>query len=225
MMSVDKPWKQIIMTQRNPYLATGRLQKVLALIQILGTNVNDDIDIDRLVELSGDKKVNTQAVLKEHPEFFGKDRTGDNEYWHLVMRRTGSLSVHKDTGKLLENDEITAKNVVELKTNYRRPRLAATQVECLMKTAVELHARAIASEEERRWLWKILLPAVFSFFFSAVFTLVLRFNQTTSNKAADELQSTKVNSSLIHKTTQPPSAQTSGRQKLKSSKNFASSSP
>jgi hypothetical protein len=137
-------------------LIDGRLEKILSLIQVLGTSFDDDMEVEDLCRLMGSSERALIEALSAHPEFFGRDIKDANTYWHLVLRRTGDLSIDKDTKKELSS--IERLKTPNLDEQFRRPKLAASQVESLMKSAIELHARAIAAEEEKRWWKKLLVP-------------------------------------------------------------------
>lgn len=139
----------------SPYLEPNRLEKVLALIQILGTHLDDDMSLDSLANTSTYDGGEILAVLTSHPEFFGCD---DNKYYHLIMRRTSALNVSKETGEEISKEEISKIRPEQKFVELRLSRLTADQVGGLMKTAIDLHARALAAEEYKWWSAKLFIP-------------------------------------------------------------------
>ena len=142
---------------RSPYLESGRLEKVLAAIQILGS-----YDWASREASSWAEKLETlqdsddwSNLFKDHPEFFRVGKDGwVSLRWRHGYDRIYSVAAHKE----LTSEEIaalTAKLNVEKLT--RKP-LTPEQIAGLMKTAIELHGRAIAHEQERRWLTPFLFP-------------------------------------------------------------------
>jgi len=112
-------------------------------------------------------------IFKAHPEFFiihgskEKNRSFitlrwrfgfDNNYW----AEKGILLSSSDLEKVEEAQE----GLDDPITVTKRP-LESEQIESLINTAIELHGRAIAYKEEKRWLIPVVLTVVatiFSFF-------------------------------------------------------------
>jgi hypothetical protein len=86
-----------------------------------------------------------ENIFREHPEFFVLADDKDGTRWaSLRWRRAYDKTLDPKTGEEL-----------------RKP-LEADQVEALMKIAAELHSRAIAQEQQKRW-WIPLFAAIASF--------------------------------------------------------------
>ena len=142
---------------KSPYLIPGRLERVLAAIQILGSygfasrqakswagkletiNENDD----------------WHTVFLDHPEFF---RVGAGD-WVSLRWRHG----YEETYRVSERRELTHTELQSLPTKDKendvtRKPLEPDEIATLMNIAVELHGRTIAQEQERRWLSSFLFP-------------------------------------------------------------------
>lgn len=157
---------------KSPYVEQpNRLADVIAAIQVLGTykfykldvrkwarRIRDMSDADG--EAGSDNQYDSgseqarlnenkwRAVFDEHPEFF---RLGDRKNKaSLVWRR--SYPKLFDTTTL---DEIDPEDYRELtkeqKKKVSRKPLTTEQIDLLIRTAIDLHARAIAHMQERRW--------------------------------------------------------------------------
>jgi Flp pilus assembly protein CpaB len=121
-----------IFSKNNKYLKDGRLEDVLALIQVLALDEYAHRSEDGLkAELqSKPKSANSWTDLaKEHLEFFRVLKDGKNAI-SLVLRH-----VSEDTG-------------------IKRSPLHPEQTQALLNTAIELHDREI----RRNQRWAILIP-------------------------------------------------------------------
>lgn len=76
----------------------------------------------------------------------------------LRWRHAYDRTYDANKGKELTGDEID-KLSPDAKADLTRKLLTADQIEALLKTAIELHSRAIATQEESRW-W---IPIIASF--------------------------------------------------------------
>ena len=142
---------------RSPYLKSGRLEKVLAAIQILGS-----YDWASREASSWAEKLETLQesddwtnLFKDHPEFFRVSKDGwVSLRWRHGYDRIYSVTAHKE----LTSEEIAALTAKPNEEKLTRKPLTPEQIAGLMKTAIELHGRAIAHEQERRWLTPFLFP-------------------------------------------------------------------
>ncbi|MFN9942099.1 MAG: hypothetical protein ACK56I_21765, partial [bacterium] len=100
------------------------------------------MSIENLAQASTYDASEITAVLISHPEFFGYEK----QYNHLIMRRTSALNICKETGEEISQEDISKIRPEQKYQQLRRSRLTADQVGGLMKTAVDLHARALAAE-------------------------------------------------------------------------------
>lgn len=144
---------------KSPYLESGRLEKVLAAIQILGS-----YDWASRKAVSWAEKLDTvqesaawHKLFKDHPEFF---RVGEDSWvslrWRHGYDRIYSVSMHRE----LSPEEMSALQSMTGEEKLSRRPLTPEQIAGLMKTAIELHGRAIAHEQERRWLTPFLFPVL-----------------------------------------------------------------
>ncbi|MHB1331676.1 MAG: hypothetical protein ACYCY1_03705 [Sulfuriferula sp.] len=142
---------------QSPYLINGRLEKVLAAIQILGSYEwasRESIEWSKKLDTAQENEAWLQ-IFKDHPEFF---RIGSKDWislrWRHGYDRTYLVSERKDI--TIEQTERLPES--EQKNKLSRKPLSPEQIAGLMKTAIELHGRAIAQRKERRWLLPFLFP-------------------------------------------------------------------
>ena len=155
---------------RSPYLSNPhRVADILAAIQVFGSHRWDSREMKDWKENLGDAPQSGSSweeVLAEHPEFFGVyiGKEDKKTYHYLRLRRAYERTIDPDTLR-----ELTDKDIKELRdkgafytTKLARKALAASQVEALMKTAIELQVRAAALEDRTRW-WLPLAAAALGF--------------------------------------------------------------
>ena len=157
---------------KSPYVEQpSRLADIIAAIQVMGTYKYYKLDIGKwgkrirdIGESDGEAESSNQdeagsrqaqinenkwiAVFDEHPEFF---RLGDKKNKaSLVWRR--SYPKLFDTDDLKEIEPAKYKGLTkEQKKKISRKPLTIEQIDLLIRTAIDLHARAIAHRQERRW--------------------------------------------------------------------------
>ena len=139
----------------SPYLIDNRLADILAAIPVLATYKWATRTPEKWAESLG-HPVSASSwleVFRQHPEFFRINDEGKvTSRWRHGYDRNISVSI----GRELSADELqTLPDDQEKKDLTRRP-LEATQIEALLKTAIELHARGIAHVQEKRWLTPLL---------------------------------------------------------------------
>jgi len=129
------------------------LADVLAAIQVLGAYTFASRKYESWVEKLGDPQsaMGWDLIFAEHPEFFRVSGEWVSLRWRHGYDRTYSHEQARD----LTHAEISNLTDDERGKLTRRP-LTSDQIEALMKTAIELHSREVAHQQERRWLTPLL---------------------------------------------------------------------
>jgi hypothetical protein len=138
----------------SPYLSNSRrLADVLAALQVMGAYTFASRKYEAWVENLGQpvSAKEWKSIFAEHPEFFRVSGEWVSLRWRHGYDRTYSHEHVRD----LAHDEIAALSEEQRSKLTRRP-LTSDQIEALMKTAIELHSREIAHQQERRWLTPLL---------------------------------------------------------------------
>jgi hypothetical protein len=140
---------------KSPYLKERRLADIIAAIQAMGV-------YPWAGRKTWDKKLgeplsahNWRTLFSEHPEFFRLS----GEWITLRLRYTYDKSYDAQKHRDLSEEEISKLTPDEKEKLTHKP-LDPDQIEMLVKTAIELHDRAIAQEQERRWWIPVWLPAL-----------------------------------------------------------------
>jgi hypothetical protein len=141
-------------TNQSPYLSNSRrLADVLAAIQVMGTYTFSSQKFEAWIEKLG-KPLSAKdwnLVFAEHPEFFRVSGEWVSLRWRHGYDRTFSHEQARD----LTHGEIAGLTDDQRGKLTRKP-LTSDQIEALMKTAIELHSREVAHQQERRWLSPLL---------------------------------------------------------------------
>lgn len=139
----------------SPYLIDHRLADILAAIPVLATYKWATRTPERWTESLG-KPLSAQSwlqIFQQHPEFFRVNDEGEiTSRWRHGYDRNISVS----QGRELSADELRTLTEDQKTDDLTRRPLDATQVEALLKTAIELHARGVAHAQEKRWLTPLL---------------------------------------------------------------------
>ena len=143
------------MTQQvSPYLRNSyRLADVLAAIQVMGAYTWASRRVSAWADKLGDplSSGSWAEIFVEHPEFFRVSGEWASLRWRHGYDRNFSPTLSRE----LSSGEIEKLQKHE-KDDLTRKALDSDQIEALMKTAIELHNRAIAHSQEKRWLTPIL---------------------------------------------------------------------
>lgn len=139
---------------QSPYLKNEkRLADVIAAIQVLATYKFYKLDLpgwSKRITGSNENGEYWKMVFEDHPEFF---RLTDNkEKASLAWRRSYQRRYHVDHDKILTKEEIDSLDKNERHERVSRIPLSNSDIATLISTAIDLHARAIESEKEKRWL-------------------------------------------------------------------------
>jgi hypothetical protein len=149
----------------SPYLEPNRLPDILAAIQVMGSHLWDSRTVEDWKLNLGDKPQSAgtwEKLFLDHPEFFGTNNWNGRELHVLRLRRAYERSVNPDTFVELSKEEMQAlKDSGEYaKAKLARRPLTPSQVEALMKTAIELQVRAAALADRQRFWVSLAAPAV-----------------------------------------------------------------
>lgn len=142
----------------SPYLKECRLGDVIAAIQVLAYYKFYRLDVEKWAErITGEvaNAVSLKAVFKDHPEFFQME-AGKAA---LVARRSFTRSYDVDAENEIAADEVTAcrSDPKKWARLSRRP-LKPEETAVLIKTAIDMHSRAIEQRIAGRW-WVPLVTA------------------------------------------------------------------
>jgi hypothetical protein len=148
----------------SPYLKNDhRLADVIAAIQAMGTYKFYKLDFNKWADrISGDEsQVNHwKEVFKQHPEFSRLD--SQQKKASLVLRRQHQKLFDVDNEEKITKDKF--KNLLENeKMRISRMPLRSDEIATLVKTAINLHSRALEQKKEDRWLFTLLAPALAGF--------------------------------------------------------------
>jgi len=141
---------------KSPYLKDQRLADVIAAIQVMATYRFYKLDFESWADrITGDRgnAERWKCILEDHPEFFRLD--AQKLRASLVIRRQHPKRYDVDNFKEISKTEFDG---LENKSRVSRSPLRTDETSSLIQTAINLHSRAIAQEQESRW-WVILVPA------------------------------------------------------------------
>lgn len=152
--------------KKNPYLQPGRLAHVIAAIEVLSVRPWAGIAVDQWVrevetpegsplaqEIAEEAAHKWTTLFREHPEFFKLyDLSKDAKTEHKVTLRLRSaypINYNPKTGHEVPTEQLPGPP--QLYNEYTRRPLTSSEIKILIKTAIDLHTRAIAERREARF--------------------------------------------------------------------------
>ncbi|MEQ9691790.1 MAG: hypothetical protein RLO48_18885 [Bauldia litoralis] len=142
---------------------------MIAAIQFMSMNERSSLDpADWAEGISGDrmKAGEWRSVFNEHPEFFRRSPSYEDQY-ALIWRRASPRLFFRKEGRMLSQLEFNALADSD-KGFVSRARVPDQEIKTLIDIAIELHAKA--REQHTDWRWWV--PIVASFFGSLIAVLV-----------------------------------------------------
>jgi hypothetical protein len=144
----------------SPYLSDpNRLADVISAIQVMSTYKFYKLPFngwaDR-ISANASRGEYWQRIFEQHPEFFRLD--GQRQKASLVWRRQYPKRFQVDEERVLTKAEYDALDE-RGKQRVSRVRLTPDDIKALVDTAINLHARALEEQRERRW-WIPLASAI-----------------------------------------------------------------
>jgi hypothetical protein len=147
-------------SRKSAYLnSQSRLADVIAAIQAMATYKFYKLDFAGWADrITGDPGAADywEAVFRQHPEFFRLDSGSVRA--SLVWRRQHQKRFSVDEMRILSREEFYALDDAA-KGRVSRTPLTSDEIGTLIKTAVDLHARALARLQDARW-WIPLLAGL-----------------------------------------------------------------
>jgi hypothetical protein len=149
---------------KSPYLKDFRLADIIGAIQVMGNYPFASRKVDDWLKSLGKPMSASDwaSIFKQHPEIF---RFTSNGWVSLRWRHGYFRTFNPKRGCDLTESERTSLSTEQQEDLTHRP-LTSDQIEVLINTGLNFHARAIAHEQERRWLVPLLfglLGAVLAF--------------------------------------------------------------
>lgn len=137
---------------KSPYLKNdARLSDVIAAIQAMGTYKYYKLDFagwsDRIIGAKTEAD-HWRKVFEEHPEFFRLD--SDRMRASLIWRRQHQKLYDVDTESTISREQYGTLSNKQQERISRSP-LTSTELTTLVKTAIDLHSRAIERKRDARW--------------------------------------------------------------------------
>jgi hypothetical protein len=140
------------MNESSPYLKDDhRLADVIAAIQAMGTYKYYKLDFAAWADRIGGSTTQSthwKMVFEEHPEFFRLDSSRQKA--SLVWRRQHQKLFNVDTEEKISKEEY-AGLTDHGKTRISRSPLSSNELATLVKTAIDLHSRALDRKRDSRW--------------------------------------------------------------------------
>jgi hypothetical protein len=139
---------------KSPYLQDSRLADIVGTVQVMGLYPWASRKAEDWGKSLGEPSCASDwpTIFKEHPEIFRLTKSG----WASLRWRHGYIrTFDPKRGCELTQDQQADLTPAQRDELTYKP-LTTDQTEALIKTALDFHARAIAHEQERRWLSPLL---------------------------------------------------------------------
>ena len=137
---------------KSPYLNDpNRLADVISAIQVMSTYKFYKLPFDGWADrISADSSRGEywQRIFEQHPEFFRLD--GQRQKASLVWRRQYPKRFQVDEERILTKEEYDELDEPATQ-RVSRVRLTPADIKALVDTAINLHARALEEQKEKRW--------------------------------------------------------------------------
>jgi hypothetical protein len=159
-----------------PYLKLGRLEDVLAALQVMGGELRPEGNIGHWARRLSPSDPEDKAfdrwnkVFDEHPEFFVTYLLRGEKKVALRWRYINRL--YDPIGNAEYTPEQRATLSEEVRDRLTTKPLPHDAIGTLMSRAIELHARVLSEEAARRW-WIPIMTAIFAFA-AAILAAVLK---------------------------------------------------
>ncbi len=146
---------------KSPYLSSsGRLADVIAAIQVLATYKFYKLDFagwERRITGGTREPAHWRRIFEQHPEFFrlNQEQTGAS----LVIRRAHQKLYDVDRETVISRSEYQALNADQKRRISRAP-LSPDEIATLIRTATDLHARALEDQKASRWWLPVLTAGI-----------------------------------------------------------------
>lgn len=152
--------------QDSPYLKPCRLGDVIAAIQVLAYYKFYRLEVSEWAERIAGNAGNAaalQEVFADHPEFFQLSEGSAGQKAALVARRSFTRSYDVDAASEIARDEAMARrDDPEAWARLSRRPLTPDETAVLIRTAVDMHSRAVEQRKAGRW-WVPLAAAAIGF--------------------------------------------------------------
>ncbi|MEO1224520.1 MAG: N-carbamoyl-L-amino acid amidohydrolase [Pseudomonadota bacterium] len=150
----------------SPYLEPCRLGDVIAAIQVLAYYKFYRLDVAEWAErISGDRSLaeGLGMVFHDHPEFFQLSTGDRGPKAALVARRSFTRSYDVDAGEGISKAEaMKRRDDADAWSRLSRRPLTPDETAVLIRTAIDMHSRAVEQRSAGRW-WVPLAGAAIGF--------------------------------------------------------------
>lgn len=137
----------------SPYIKNPeRLGDVIAAIQAMAVFREYKLSFEGWSDrITGSKEngPHWETIFRQHPEFFRLD--GRQKKASLVWRRQYPRRFHIVLEKILSKEEILALPEDDQDDKISRAPLTPSDINALIKVAIDLHSRALESKKDSRW--------------------------------------------------------------------------